>query len=88
MPGMFMLVSKATVPASIGLPAGSVNVSTKVFLPTLSCPASLASVITASFVFWVWMGFRSAAGAEAVIPAKTSRPVTRVMSRGVMKDPP
>ena len=82
MPGMVMLVSKVTVPTSRGLPvAGSAKVRTKVFVPTLSWPASFASVITASLVFCVWIGFGSAALTGATTPVSSTAAIATITSR-------
>src|SRR5258705_8923742 len=56
------------------------NSSTNSFFPCFHWPDSFCSVTVTSFVFWVWMGFMSAAVA-ARVPTIVRTPRERAMIR-------
>src|SRR5437867_12310212 len=68
-----MLVFRDALPTSTGfLSCRDVNSSTKSFFPSFHWPDSFCSVTVTSFVFWVWIGFMSAAvTAKAPIIVRT-----------------
>src|SRR2546425_7931652 len=83
-----MLVFRDALPTSTGfLSCRDVNSSPKPFFPSFHWPDSFCSVTVTSFVFWVWIGFMSAADAASApaivrIPSEsaTIRPLSMLSS--------